>query len=254
MQEKVWLIGGTSDSVAIAERLSAQQIHFMVSVATPAAKNLYHGNANVVFGCMNQNEMRHFCLQENITKIVDASHPYAVEVSQNAIAVSAQLKLAYLRYERKNHPTSKLEQKDSLITELDSFPALLAGNYLLKHRTLLTVGCKALHQFKSWQQRAILYARILPKVESLTTALKAGFTSDRIIAMRPPFNFALEKALWQQWNISLVVTKASGKAGGENIKRQVAADLDIPLIVIARPKINYPRQTIDLEEVTAFCQ
>jgi precorrin-6A/cobalt-precorrin-6A reductase len=64
----------------------------------------------------------------------------------------------------------------------------------------------------------------------------------------------LEKALWQQWDISLVVTKASGAAGGEAIKRQVAAELGIPLIVIARPVVEYPQQTSDLEAALEFCQ
>ena len=36
---------------------------------------------------------------------------------------------------------------------------------------------------------------------------------DRIIAIRPPISRELEQALWQQWRISLVVTKASGQSG-----------------------------------------
>ena len=60
--------------------------------------------------------------------------------------------------------------------------------------------------------------------------------------------------MWQQWQISLVVTKASGKAGGEDIKREVARELDIPLVVITRPQIIYPQQTDCLDEAIAFCQ
>ena len=51
-------------------------------------------------------------------------------------------------------------------------------------------------------------------------AIAAGFTTDKIIAIRPPINKELEQALWQQWQISLVVTKASAKAGGEDIKKR----------------------------------
>jgi precorrin-6A/cobalt-precorrin-6A reductase len=64
----------------------------------------------------------------------------------------------------------------------------------------------------------------------------------------------LEKALWRQWNISLVITKASGVAGGENIKRTVADQLSIPLIIISRPAVDYPQQTSDLSEALEFCQ
>ncbi|MGK7895867.1 MAG: precorrin-6A/cobalt-precorrin-6A reductase, partial [Xenococcus sp. (in: cyanobacteria)] len=90
------------------------------------------------------------------------------------------------------------------------------------------------------------------KLNSLQTALDAGFSSDRIIALRPPINPELEIALWRQWDISLVVTKASGKPGGEDIKQQVANKLGIPLIAIARPAICYPQQTSCLEEVVIF--
>ena len=249
---KVWSIGGTSESVAIALLLAENKIPYVVSVTTATAKALYSANTHIEIGCMNPEQMQSFCERENIKAVVDASHPYAVEVSRQAIAVTSKLNIPYLRYERDNCDSSNTSDRSSIIS-LD-FDELLTGNYLQQQRVLLTVGCKALPQFKPWQDKATLYARVLPKPESLATALAAGFTSDRLITIRPPFSFALEKALWQQWNISLVITKASGKAGGEDIKRQVAADLKIPLIIITRPPIAYPQQTSNLLSILDFCQ
>ena len=250
--KKIWLIGGTGDSVAIATILRANKIPFVVSVATLAARTLYSNETQVFVGCMALKQMQLFCQQENIIAIVDASHPYAVEVSQNAILTKTKLNLSYLRYERSNFQSR--ETSVNSVTKLDSFDALLQGNYLNNQKVLLTIGCQTLPLFKSWHGKSTLYARILPKIESLEIALAAGFTSDRLIAIRPPIDLELEKALWQQWNISLMITKASGKAGGEDIKRQAAADLNIPLIVINRPKITYPRQTSSLQEILTFCQ
>lgn len=206
--------------------------------------------------------MKDFCLQENITVIVDASHPYAVEVSQNAIATAKINSIPYLRFEREeletteilNNLNKNIHQSQKLIIKLDSWETLIAGNYLKDKRVLLTVGCKALPLFKSWQNHAILFTRILPKRESLEIAIASGFTTNRIIAIRPPINKELELALCQQWQISLIVTKASGKPGGEDIKREVATELGIPLIVIARPQIIYPQQTSCLDEAIAFCR
>jgi precorrin-6A/cobalt-precorrin-6A reductase len=254
MKSKIWLIGGTSESIAIAKLLTTNEILFTVSVVTPDAQALYPIGTQVLSGCMSQTKMQFFCLQENIRAVIDASHPYAVEVSTVAIAVTNQLNIPYLRYERSNHQTSNLSKANSLITELDSLETLLAGDYLQAPRVLLTIGCKALPKFQAWQSKSTLYARVLPTIESLTIANQAGFTSDRLIAIRPPFSIALETALWQQWNICLVITKASGTAGGEDIKLQVAADLNIPLVIITRPKITYPQQTSTLEEVLTFCR
>jgi precorrin-6A/cobalt-precorrin-6A reductase len=79
-------------------------------------------------------------------------------------------------------------------------------------RVLLTIGYTPLHRFQSWHDRATLFARILPSAIALEAAFKAGFTPHNIICLRPPISADLEKALWRQWQISLVVTKASGNS------------------------------------------
>jgi precorrin-6A/cobalt-precorrin-6A reductase len=250
MKSKVWLIGGTSDSAIIANILLESNIPLVITVTTATAQTLYSAKAKIFIGCMNGSQMGCFCQQHQIKLVVDASHPYATEVSHQAIAVTQQLNIAYLRYERTRYqPAIKTG-----VMELDSWERLLTGDYLTAQRVLLTVGCQVLPKFQSWQSQATLFARVLPQIKSLETAIASGFTSDRLIAIRPPISVATETALWQQWHISLVVTKASGKAGGEEIKRQVAASLGIPLIVITRPQINYPRQTSEITNVLALCQ
>ena len=250
--EKIWLIGGTSDSATIASVLAESNIPLVVTVATAAACNLYP-DMLVIAGCMDKTAMRDFCQQDRIIAVIDASHPYAVKVSRQAIAVTSQLNIPYLRYERASCSVSADKNDDGVI-ELNSFEHLLAEDYLSDRRVLLTVGCKALPLFQSWQDKATLFARVLPKIASLETAIASGFTSDRLVAIRPPISRETETALWQQWQISLVVTKASGKAGGEDIKRQVAANLDIPLIIITRPQVIYPQQTSDITAILNFCR
>ncbi|MDY6803667.1 MAG: precorrin-6A/cobalt-precorrin-6A reductase [Cyanobacteriota bacterium] len=136
---------------------------------------------------------------------------------------------------------------------LDSFETLVGGDYLTNKRVLLTSGYKSLHLFRDWHDRSTLFVRVLPSVESLQGAIAAGFAAKSILAIRPPVSRELEKALWQQWQISLVVAKASGVAGGEDIKRSLSAELGIPLIIIERPNVNYPQQTRDLAAAIEFC-
>lgn len=245
----VWIIGGTGDSAVLIKAISAVTSDYVVTVTSPEARQLYGSICDVIVGAMNRSLMAQFCHNYSVAAIVDASHPFAVEVSQNAIAIAQNFNLPYLRYERAKVNSVAASQH----LELDSFETLLQGDYLLNQRVLLTVGCQVLPQFQSWQKHSTLFARVLPKLNSLQMALDSGFTSDRLIALRPPFSEALEVALWQQWQISLVVTKASGKSGGEDVKSKVAKRLGIPLIVIARPKITYPQQTYDIKEVTRFC-
>ena len=244
----VWVIGGTSDSATVITTISAVTSNYVITVATPEAKQLYDSVCSVIVGSLNRESMKQFCDYYNISAIVDASHPFAVEVSQNAIATAKILNLPYLRYER-----ATIDSASTPHLELDSFETLLQGDYLLNQRVLLTVGCKILPRFQSWQNRSTLFARVLPKLNSLEITKQSGFRSDRIMAMRPPISEELEIALWQQWQISLVVTKASGKSGGEDVKRKVAEQLGISLITITRPKVIYPRQTSNIQEIGIFC-
>ncbi|EDX77857.1 precorrin-6x reductase [Coleofasciculus chthonoplastes PCC 7420] len=292
-QRRLWLIGGTSESVQLAEAIASLNLLCLVTVTTAAAKSLYPQTPSlqIQVGRLNGKQIEQLCQQQQITAILDASHPYAVEISRIAIATAQRYQIPYLRFERplvkgnegdgdrcrdapwrvstvkagfeqrlsstakpnSLNPPLQTQNEPSVIT-LDSFETLVTGDYLNQQRVLLTVGYKVLSLFQDWQARSTLFARILPAVTSLEAAIAAGFSRDRIIALRPPVPFELEMALWRHWDISRVVTKASGVAGGEATKRQVAAQLGIPLIVIDRPVVTYPQQTSDVAVALEFCQ
>lgn len=251
--KRVWLIGGTTESAALATAIAKLGLPCTVTVTTAAAQALYSQTPllEVWVGRLDADRLKQFLQKQQISAILDASHPYAVEVSRMAIEVATQWQIPYLRFERLvvDAPAEK-----SQVIYLDSFETLLEGDYLHKQRVLLTVGYKALPLFHSWHEQSTLFARILPAVASLKIAIASGFSSDQIIALRPPFTAELEKALWRHWDLSLVVTKSSGVAGGEEVKRVVAAELGIPMIVITRPVVDYPQQTSDFLVALEFCQ
>ncbi|EAZ94246.1 cobalt-precorrin-6A reductase [Crocosphaera chwakensis] len=246
---KLWVIGGTGDSVDAVKHIVKHSFPCIVTVTTPTASDLYPtlSNLSIQIGKLDKKEIQQLCTQETVKGIIDASHPFAINISQQVIEFAQTENIPYLRYER---PSLKI---NSQAIYLDSFEHLLEGNYLENKRVLLTVGCQALSRFKSCHEKLVLYARILPKLESLKMALNAGFSESKIIALRPPITLELERSLWQQWQIDLVVTKASGKQGGEDIKLTVAKELGIPLIVIKRPLIQYPKQTEQMSDIIEFC-
>jgi precorrin-6A/cobalt-precorrin-6A reductase len=249
----IWLIGGTHESAQLAIAIAKTDLACIVSVTTEAAKALYPVTTNlqVVVGKFCSEQLEQFLQTQKITVILDASHPYAVEISQLAIAAATQLQIPYLRFER---PVLEAVPDDnSPIITLDSFATLLAGSYLQRQRVLLTVGYKPLSLFAAWQNQTTLFARILPSMIALEAAISAGFQPERLFAMRPPVPAEIERALWQHWQISLVVTKASGKLGGEDIKQAVATELGVTLVVITRPNMPYPQQTSDLSTALEFC-
>lgn len=260
--KRIWLIGGTQESAQLAAAIASTDLPCTVSVTTATAQQLYPAWSvattdeparKVWVGRLNETTIADFLNAENVGVVLDASHPYAVEISELAIATANRFDLPYLRFER---PVLSLDPEQLSGTEniYPDFATLLASDRLLGQRVLLIVGYRPLALFQPWQAHATLFARLLPSTIAIDAAIAAGFTPDRLFAMRPPISAELEKALWRQWDISVVVTKSSGTAGGEDVKRQVAAELEVPLIAIARPPMVYPQQTSDLKEALKFCR
>lgn len=235
----------------MAVQIAQSNLSCIVSVTTDSAIALYPSSIDVFVGGLTNDQLLPFLQRHQISVILDASHPFATEISSHAIAASTQFNIPYLRFER---PSISPQNWGAGGVKISSFDYLLDSGLLAGERVLLTIGYRFLPLFQSWQDKATLFTRILPSGIALETALQAGFTSDRILALRPPISSELERALWRQWQISMVVTKASGAPGGEDTKRQVAADLGIKLVVVERPAIDYPQQTSDLESAIAFCR
>ncbi|MGJ3250315.1 MAG: cobalt-precorrin-6A reductase [Elainellaceae cyanobacterium] len=254
MTPPIWLIGGTQESARLARAIAQTDWACIITVTTEAAKRLYPNVPNVAVwvGLLDETCIREFVTQHRIGIILDASHPFAVDISKLAIACATTQGIPYLRYER-----PEVAKSGSLTSQqhpFKQFDNLFESNVLIGHRVLLTIGYRPLPQFRDWHSKATLFTRILPSKTALSVALDSGFTPDRIIAIRPPLSTDLERALWHQWRITLVVTKASGKAGGEPIKQQIADELGITLVTIARPSVHYPRHTQCLDEAIAFCR
>lgn len=267
---RLWLIGGTSEAVTLAETLVRLGVPCLVTVTTAAARRAYSKRLGLTVrvGALATDTLGDFIQAQRIGAILDASHPFAVEISQGAMAQAVDLKLPYWRYERPLSQDAISEPSDPTPLERTSsedrtrswrplwvpnLEAALTAEVLAQQRVLLTLGYRWLSAFLPWQDRATLFARILPSPVALDAALAAGFIPERLIALRPPIGEALEQALWQQWGITTVITKASGQPGGEDTKRRVAERLGVSLVVIERPRLVYPAVSHSLEEMVAWC-
>lgn len=254
VSKRVWVIGGTGEAVALATALAADQIPCVVTVTTAAARRAYPESAylTVGVGALAAGAMGEFIEAQGIGAVLDASHPFAVEISAAAIAAAATHNLPYWRYERPTVPQPSAHA--NLIRYVDNLEAVLNRETLAGQRVLLTLGYRWLHHFAPWQAQSTLFARILPSMVALEAALAAGFTPERLIALRPPITAALEQALWQQWRITRVITKASGTPGGEDTKRAIAQELGLALTILNRPRLNYPTVCHSQPDAIARCR
>jgi precorrin-6A/cobalt-precorrin-6A reductase len=161
--------------------------------------------------------------------VLDATHPFAVRITRLAHAVSTGLGLPFVRYER-------LDWQPPEGTILVNTYAE-AAEVLPSHgsRVMLTIGAKQLKHFAHLHGQVTLYARVLPSPTSLEQAFAAGFRRERVMCLRPPFSRQLNRALFREFKVEVLVTKASGREGGVVEKVLAARDLGTKVLMIRRP-------------------
>lgn len=246
----VWFFTGTRDGNELAAECAALGIPTVISVATEhgAAQARKHvPEAKIVVGRIGESAREKLLLKSDVRALVDASHPFAVAISEQLIRLCKRANLPYFRYERPPIPIP------SDILTVSSIEAAAESAREKGTRIFLSTGVKDIASFAKHGDRD-WFVRITPGLDSLERALAAGIPHSQICAMQGPFSQKANEALWRDWRIDCVVTKDSGETGGLPAKLAAARTLEIPLIVVRRPKVHYPRQSHDPKEVLAWIQ
>mgnify|MGYP001141476622 FL=1 len=186
---------------------------------------------------MTIEDMVDFINENSITKIIDATHPYAVEVSTNAIKASKITNIKYLRFERESLIKNVDYENKYIVNDINE--ACEVANKI-GHNIFIGTGSKNLYIYKEKIKNKNLIPRVLPTSEVLISCEELGFNADNIIAMKGPFSVEMNESTYKQYNIDLVITKESGAAGGFLEKIQACENLNIPVIIIRRKEMNYP--------------
>ena len=94
-----WILGGTTEGRLLAEFCGARGIEAFVSVATEYGGELVEPSASVrvVTGRMDGEQMVSFIEENGIDEVIDATHPYASEVTENARRACERTGISYIR-------------------------------------------------------------------------------------------------------------------------------------------------------------
>ena len=241
----IWVIGGTKDSRDFLEKIVRGTAEIIVTTATEyGGKLLENLPVKVVCKKLTYPMMLDFVKENSIDKIIDLSHPYAVEVSQNALKVSEELGVEYFRFEREE--ISFLPQK---YTEFDNIENLVDYLEGVEGNILVTLGSNNIPHFSSMRNLNRCYFRILPKWDMVKRCEDAGVLPKNIIAMQGPFSKNMNKAMIEQYGIKYLVTKQAGDTGGEREKIESADEMGIEVVFLTRPQIVYPNCYSNLDEL-----
>lgn len=160
----------------------------------------------------------------HITHVVDATHPFAVQMSRNAVAACAAAAVPLLALTR---PAWRPEAGDCWTRVKDIAGAVTALDRP-RARVMLAVGRMHLADFAANPQHAYLLRLVDPPEATLP------FPEAEVILDRGPFDEASDRALMARYDIEIVVSKNSGGTGAY-AKIVAARALALPVVMIDRP-------------------
>ena len=236
----ILIFAGTTEGRKLAEYASGHGINCYVSTATEYGKSLLGNLKGIqcISGRMDETGIEAFMKSHDIRLAVDATHPFAVEVSKNIRAACLAADMRYIRCLR------EAGQKPDAFEEDGEGDIVLTGSvqeavqYLQHTRgnILIATGSKELHLYtaiEGYEKRC--FARVLSTREAVEESVRLGFKGRNLIAMQGPFSAEMNVALLHQTGAKYFVTKESGKAGGFEEKLEAARTVGAVLIVIGRP-------------------
>ncbi len=230
---EILIFAGTAEGRSLAEELSGTGIRIHVCVATEYGEKLLPKGEHITVTSsrLDAEEMRQLMEVRQVSLVIDATHPYAVIVSENIEKACKESGKEYLRLLR-----DSLKSENEDILYLESVEE--AAQYLkaTEGNVLLTTGSKELAKYTCVPDyKTRLYARVLSTPEVAAQCAELGFEGKNLICMQGPFSEELNYAMLKQIDARYLVTKESGKAGGFLEKINASIRAGAKMIVIGRP-------------------
>lgn len=235
--KRILIFSGTTEGRELAGFLKGKQIEVIVSVATEYGKDCMdmEGASNITIhtGRMDEEQIGRFIQENQVGFVVDATHPFALEVTKNVEQACRKTGTEYVRCIR---DWQNWEERDPCVIRVDSVAQAVEKLQNTTGNILISTGSKELGEYtriSGYQERC--YARVLSIQSSVEESIRLGFEGRHLIAMQGPFSKELNLAMLHDLDIRYFVTKESGKSGGFLEKVQAAKEAGAVLVVIGRP-------------------
>ncbi|MCJ8338111.1 MAG: precorrin-6A/cobalt-precorrin-6A reductase [Pseudomonadales bacterium] len=220
---KLLLLGGTADARKIAAPLIQAGVEVIYSVAGLVRKPDL-ACAVISGGFSKTGGMQKYLIEQQISGVLDATHPYAVRITESAQRNCQQLNIPYWRFSR--DPWVPQSADNWLI--VDSWSELIAhcSHY---RRPFLTTGQLSQSQLEQLaaNSQQLLYRTAAAPVASLAANVQW-------LKAIGPFGLADELAIMEDFKTDLLVCKNAGGAA-TYAKLEAARQLQIRVLMLARP-------------------
>lgn len=226
---RVLLLGGTTEASQIGRALAAAGVAGVYSYAGRTATPVAQPLPVRVGGFGGIDGLTEYISCERITHVIDATHPFASQISRNAVDACARTNtplIAFLREPWQAAPGDKWQH----VADVEGAAAALSDH---PARIFLAIGRQHLDPFAARPQHFYL----LRLVDAPQTALP--LPNAEIVLARGPFTVDGDLALLRDHRITHIVARNAGGEGAK-AKLEAARALGLPVIMIDRPSLDRP--------------
>lgn len=235
---RILILGGTGDAFELAARLAGcEGLTVISSLAGRVAQPRLPVGIVRVGGFGGVDGLIQYVAAEEIDAVIDATHPFACQISRNAELACAAASVPLIAFER---PQWNPERGDCW-TRVPDAAAAAAHADQHGNRVLLSIGRQELAAFSSCSRAWFLVRAIDVPGASLPR-------NSELLLQRGPFDLAAEVQMLRAHSINLIVSKNSGGAATYS-KIEAARDLGIRILMIERPRKHSIQTVLHQDEV-----
>jgi len=237
----IGLIVGTSEGKNILSGLNEFTDDIFISTATAYGAELLKDYKYKIFNekPLDLVGLKQVIKNNDIKILIDASHPYALEITENAIKACKINGVQYVRYERPPVVEKFKDNKNVIVVE--NYDSLYKYLKTIDGTILNTTGSRNIDKILDLKLNNRIIHRVLPSVKVLEEILELGVNIEDIVAMKGPVGYELNKGFIREYNAKAILMKDSGVQGGTEDKIRAAIDNNIPAFIIGRKPMEYSK-------------
>lgn len=220
MSRRILLLGGVTEALLIARELGPQHVYSLAGIGRVPGDLTCQVR---VGGYGGAEGLATYLRAEGIGLVIDATHPYAAQISRNAAQAA---RLAGVECWALRRPAWQAQAGDNW-REVADWAHLIEALKPFR-RPLFTLGREPLQHLHE----------IPPEQFWTLRALEAGEGNARceVIGARGPFRLEDERALFERRRVDVLISKNSGSAATEP-KLEVARERGVPVLILKRPQL-----------------
>ncbi|MDK3074501.1 cobalt-precorrin-6A reductase [Sedimentitalea sp. JM2-8] len=241
MRTNLLILGGTSEATALCKAVAEAGLKATLSLAGRVDRPLRQPLPMRVGGFGGAAGLASYLAEQAVTHVVDATHPFAAQMSANAVAGCLEVGVPLIALTRAPWVAGPGDDWWQVPDIAGAVEALRGP----RRSVMLAVGRMHLAAFAPNPQHRYLLRLIDPPVAPLP------FPEAEVVVGRGPFSAAGDRALMERHGIELVVSKNAGGLGAV-AKIHAARALGLPVIMIDRPALPLRREVHGVAEVMAW--